>query len=263
VAVPALSTYGSWLNGIDMVSPASGWAVGAYKTAADTMSTKTLVLRWTGTNWTQVPAPSESLGYSELYSVTADGPNSAWAAGGYSPSGSSGGLAQQAILLHWDGSTWTKVTVPNPGSDINLLRNIVTVSPTETWAIGMTSSQGWMGRHPLIMRSIGGGPWTLVTESVNEPLAWEFTDAYVKSPTEVYFVGYKRGVWDFQDHDFVRRWDGTQFATENLAIPSTNDGSGDRVISALSGVTGLPSGELWVSGHVQYRYNEVLFKNVS
>jgi hypothetical protein len=266
VALPSVSAYGSRLNGIDMVSPTSGWAVGAYNTTPDGTSTKNLILRWDGTSWTQADASIAAPGYSQLYSVTADGSN-VWAVGGYSPSEPLGDLSQEAILLRWNGGEWAKATLPpSSGSQINLLRNIVRASPTEIWAMGTTSSQGWIHRHPLILRSQNNGDsWDLVPPPADEPLAWEFTDAYVKSPAEVYFVGYRQSTpYQFDDHDFIRRWNGSALVSEPLAgdLPDAGNNSG-RVISALSGIAGLPTGELWVSGHKLSRCNQVLVKNVS
>jgi hypothetical protein len=265
VAAPASGAGWNWLYGLDMISPSSGWAVGSYQPSAATRDASNLILRWNGSVWTPIPAPGKAFGVNKLTSVTADGPNSAWAVGSWAPADQEFS-PKETVVLRWNGSTWTRWPSPSPSPDAsgssNTLNNVISISPAEAWATGQTSTNGWMSRRPLNLHWTGGA-WTEVTAPVNEPLAWEFTDAYAVSPVEVYFVGYKRGVWDFQDHDFIRRWDGTKFVPETLGMPANGDGSGDRIVSAMGAVTGLPNGQLWAVGHVQSRTNHVLTKNAN
>jgi hypothetical protein len=44
--------------------------------------------------------------------------------------------SSDTLILHWDGTRWSRVTSPNPGSDANELSGVSAVSPTDAWAVG-------------------------------------------------------------------------------------------------------------------------------
>jgi photosystem II stability/assembly factor-like uncharacterized protein len=58
-----------------------------------------LIVRWTGKTWSQLPAPTEPGG--QLSAVAAASTGSAWAVG------YSGVPAQNTLILHWNGKTWS------------------------------------------------------------------------------------------------------------------------------------------------------------
>ena len=58
---------------------------------------KTVILRWNGMAWTQVPSPSPGATFNYLSSVAATSTTNAWAVGG-SDNGT--------LILHWNGTTW-------------------------------------------------------------------------------------------------------------------------------------------------------------
>jgi hypothetical protein len=43
---------------------------------------------------------------------------------------------ERMLIEHWDGSTWTMVTSPNPSSTMNELRGITALPSGELWAVG-------------------------------------------------------------------------------------------------------------------------------
>jgi hypothetical protein len=84
------------LLGVSALSASSAWAVG-------TTGTGPLILRWNGTAWTRVAAPSPGhLG--RLTAVSAVSASDAWAVGSYETTG--GG--NKTLVLRWNGSTWTR-----------------------------------------------------------------------------------------------------------------------------------------------------------
>jgi hypothetical protein len=66
------------LNGMTATSSANAWAVGGYSSGGNA---RTLILRWTGTAWKQVPSPSP--GQSVLSGVAATSSANIWAVGNY------------------------------------------------------------------------------------------------------------------------------------------------------------------------------------
>ncbi len=114
------------LNGVTEVAPGDGWAVG---TVSDTSSlaSQTLAYHWNGTAWTRSPTlnPAGPALTNELNAVAARATNDVWAVGG------DGSYPAKSLVLHWNGSTWGQVSVPNIGS-----LNAVTVAPGRVWIAG-------------------------------------------------------------------------------------------------------------------------------
>jgi len=67
------------LSGMTAISAANAWAVGGYGTTGG--NAKTLILRWNGTAWKQVPSPNP--GESVLSGVAATSVTNIWAVGNY------------------------------------------------------------------------------------------------------------------------------------------------------------------------------------
>jgi len=69
------------------------------------------VEHWDGTSWSVVPSPNPAA-KNDLYAVSARASNDVWAAG-EDDTGVSG--ANQLLVEHWDGTTWSQVASPSPG----------------------------------------------------------------------------------------------------------------------------------------------------
>jgi hypothetical protein len=142
------------LTGLAATSAASAWAVGDLGT---TLGDRTLILHWNGTAWKQVPSPSPALG-DDLTGVAATSATSAWAAGFSFVGGAS--QTAQALVLHWDGSTWRAAVVPPPAPGAStLLSGITATSASSAQAVGM--SETTTTEQDLILRW-NGTAWTQV-----------------------------------------------------------------------------------------------------
>jgi hypothetical protein len=114
------------LNGVAEVAPGDGWAVG---TVSDTSSlaSRTLAYHWNGTAWTRSPTPNPAgpALTNQLGAVASRAANDVWAVGGdgYDPAVS--------LVLHWNGSAWSQLSVPSIGS-----LDAVAVAPGRVWIAG-------------------------------------------------------------------------------------------------------------------------------
>ena len=93
----------SELKSVNAVSPSDAWAAGDDSTSSG--EPKTLILRWNGTTWATVasPDPGGTTG-TALNGVSALSPSDAWAVGSTDPFGSHG----KTVILHWNGTSWTR-----------------------------------------------------------------------------------------------------------------------------------------------------------
>jgi hypothetical protein len=133
VPSPNPNSFGSSLNGVAVTSSTDAWAVGTYfDTRVD--DDGTLFEHWDGTSWTVVPSPNP-VELPELYGVAADSATDVWAVG----DSYDGALGQyQTLIEHWDGTSWTVVPSPSPGTggDGDQLYAVTAISSTSAWAAG-------------------------------------------------------------------------------------------------------------------------------
>jgi hypothetical protein len=113
------------LNGVAVVAPGDGWAVG---TVSDTSSlaSRTLAYHWDGTAWARSPTPNPAgpAQTNQLDAVAAPATGDVWAVGGER-------YPAASLVLHWNGSAWRRVSVPDIGS-----LGAVTVAPGRVWIAG-------------------------------------------------------------------------------------------------------------------------------
>ncbi len=127
---PAASfTVSGSLGGVAATSASNAWAVGYTGSAARPYQAKTMIVRWNGTAWTRVPAPSPA-GGAYLSGVTATSATSAWAVGATY-------TTDQTLTLRWNGSAWTRVPSPSPPGHPQLT-GVAATSASNAWAVGST-----------------------------------------------------------------------------------------------------------------------------
>ena len=131
------------LNGVLALAPDNVWAVGFSTPVASPKhaATLTLIEHFDGTSWAVVPSPNvspDSANQSNrLFGLTANSANDIWAFGSYFTADGSG--HQMTLLLHWDGTSWTTASSPNPtqgGLSCDLLWAGVAPSPGNVWIVG-------------------------------------------------------------------------------------------------------------------------------
>src|SRR5262249_51394354 len=103
------------LDGVRCTSPANCLAVGSYGTLGSPLNLLNETLRWDGTTWSQVttPSPGGTAGdgaFSELIGLACTSAVNCWAVGSYGTLTVPETSLNQ--VLHWNGSAWSQVTVP-------------------------------------------------------------------------------------------------------------------------------------------------------
>jgi hypothetical protein len=189
---------GEFLFDVSAQSAADAWAVGYDEIEG---VHETLLLHWDGTGWSRVISPNPGSGWNELVGVSAVSPTDAWAVG------NSNDLAtpvNDTLILHWDGTRWSRVKSPSPGSDFNTLTGVSATSATDAWAVGIYRDQTGIG-HTLILHW-DGTRWSQV-KSPNPGSEYGGLESVTAvSPKDAWAVG------DYQDHALILHWDGTRWS---------------------------------------------------
>jgi hypothetical protein len=112
------------LLGVTCVSASDCWAVASYYNGS---VQQTLIEHWDGATWTIVTSPNTSATQSNiLYDVVCPSAADCWTVGYYLASS-----AWQSLVERWDGTSWTIVTSPNPGTaEDTFLTNVTCTSAT-------------------------------------------------------------------------------------------------------------------------------------
>jgi hypothetical protein len=154
VASPAVSG-GSELFNVTALSHDNVWAVGAYGAQA----ARTLIEHFDGSRWSVVGSPTAGKYANFLYSLAAVSPRDIWAVGTYYTRANSG---LRTLILHYDGTAWTRMHSPNVGTGNNGLGAVTVVPGThQLWAVGDTTDPRTHLNRTLILRYDGTG-WSVV-----------------------------------------------------------------------------------------------------
>jgi hypothetical protein len=178
--------------------------------------------------------------HGELNSVAAASAGDAWAVG------FSGGPLSGVgtLMLHWDGTTWSRVTSPAvldgaPG----ILTDVTAVSAGDAWAVGSAGASsvtesGSVGK-PLLLHWDG----TRWSQAAGVPAVAGNLAGIAMSGHSGWAVGTSWVAGHPQP--LVLRWDGTRW--HRVAVPA---GPGDP---ELTRVVAMPGGTAWAIGNVAQR----------
>ena len=240
------STYNQ-LFGVSASSATDVWAVGGYRNDI-THVYETLILHWDGVSWTQIACPNPSSTANGLDAVRAVSSTNAWAVGDY-VSDTTG--AYETLILHWNGTAWSKVASPNPSATENYLDG-VTISSTSArsgWAVGDFYNGKTKDYDTLAVRW-NGSTWSHVASPSPSSSENYLNSVRAPSPTNAWAVGYS--YTGTRDVTLIEHWNGTAWSK----VGSPNTGSSDNLLYATSGVS--PSNGWAVGNYLSGSVNDTL-----
>jgi hypothetical protein len=129
---PEGSSSSASLFGVAASSPSDAWAVGGYfKDGVE----QALIMHWNGKTWKLAAAPSldKPSVRGALSSVAIVSAANVWAVGSLN--------GKLTLAAHWNGSRWTEVPSPNPGS-FSDFSAVAASSATNVWAVGTYDTEG-------------------------------------------------------------------------------------------------------------------------
>src|SRR5580698_1291334 len=229
-AVASFSVDGS-LSGVVATSASNAWAVGSTESGT---STRTLIVRWNGTAWAQVPNPDLGTAYN-IAGVAAASAGSAWAVGS-----TGSGTSTRTLILRWNGTAWTRVPSPSPGLD-DQLAGVTATSAGSAWAVGCTGCDTGASAKTLILRW-NGTAWTRVP-SPSPGLDDQLAGVTATSAGSAWAVGYAgSGTSSSTDgKTLILRWNGNAWTT----VPNPDLGT---AYYNITDVAAASAGSAWAVG---------------
>lgn len=216
-------TDGNELFAVDARSATDVWAVGFHSNNGH-LTIEPLILHSDGSHWRVIPNPPGDLIGGFLRGVAAVSADDVWAVGAR-PAGP-GEL--NPLVLHWDGSVWNIVDVPNPpGMEGDFLTSVSAASADDVWAVGQQLENTSLTMH------FDGNSWRIVpSPSIPQAL---LTGVVARASDDAWAVGSDAANGSLSFH-----WDGRLWND----VPT-----GHRpVFDGLNAVASDPTGNLWAVG---------------
>jgi hypothetical protein len=145
---------GTFLTAVTALSATDAWAVGAFSGEP-----QSLVLHCTKTACSQVASPNpggtSASSFNSLASVTALTPTNVWAVGRYGHF--NGSTIGNTLVLHWDGTSWTKAASPTVDKS-SALYGVSASSASQAWAVGQWATRTDPGG--VLILDWNGTSWT-------------------------------------------------------------------------------------------------------
>jgi hypothetical protein len=222
IASPNYNTDVHHLQSVSAPSASDAWAVGWYRNTAGQY--RTLAEHWNGTSWRLVAAPSVGSNSNFLNGVAALSATNAWAVGYYL----NASFVNRPLIEHWDGTRWSVVPSPNPGTGSFSLSAVAALSATDVWAFGG-------GPSPLI-EHWNGSSWTIVPGAAVSAASANLAAAAVVTASDIWAVGRTTQGYG-GSNGLAEHWNGRTWTLGSVA----------PVDSSLNGATNA-GGTLWSVG---------------
>ena len=189
-----------------------------------------------GLVWRVAPSPNGGTDLNSLSDVDIVSPNDVWAVGYYTVVDGTY-HRYQAMAQHWDGTSWSLITVPLAGYESEL-SSISPLSSSDIWAVGYSkeSATGALRTYALHW---DGSTWTQVSSPNFQYNSYLDAVAAV-SPDAVWAVGGATNQNGTTGATLVLFWDGTSWASVSSPNPD--------VYNSLKSVTANSVDDMWAAG---------------
>jgi len=225
------------LSGVTCVSNSNCWAVGSFETGRTT-----LVEHWDGNAWSIVASPDSPLTveFDGLGAVTCASASDCWATGGYQSS-----TTAEPFVEHWDGTSWSVVSVPNTSDrQNNYINGIACVSGSQCWIVGNYQVADQMAQ--TLAEKWDGQAWSIVSSQNND--SEDLRAVTCASLDNCWAVGDYYGETDGWEHALFNRWDGSSWTAITTPFENGNH--------FLTGVTCTSDSQCWAVGHYYDSIND-------
>ena len=221
------------------------WSVGQTGNS-DGSAFQTLVEHWNGTRWNVIPSPNTSLSFNYLSSVAIVSARDIWAVG---VAMAAGDASSQTLIEHWNGSQWSIVASPNPGSPFNNLRSVTAVSATNVWAVGQYDTSS--GFHTLI-EHWNGSQWKVVASPNPSSREGNLSGVDALTANNIWAVGFTTDMNGFSQ-TLAEHWNGKTWKL--VASPNP-----DPMFNGLSSLSAASANNIWAVG-IQKVASETLIEH--
>ncbi len=210
VASPSIGSLDNNLTGVSAASASDAWAVGDYYAATNPNVLVNMAEHWDGSTWSEYPLPNVGANQNTLLSDSELATGNTWAVGYYLDAN----WVDQTLVEHWNGTTWTVIPSPSPGSQGNIFYSVAALSDSDVWAVGLQLDANG-NSHPLA-EHWNGTSWSVAPTVDPNGGGNALYALRAASSNSVYAVGQTGSA--FPSQALVEHWDGTKWS--QLASPA-------------------------------------------
>jgi hypothetical protein len=233
------SPAGVALRGLDVVSPTEVWIAGYSGSAATVSQLKN------GTWTTRYTQASTGRHLTVFEAIAVDPSGQVWAVG-WDRDYNAPGRPVSSLVVHFDGTSWTRETTPNPANR-NTLNDVVALGNGKVFAVGVAQDTSGGGITPRSLMLRRDGTWSSLTVPPGETGSQDqLLSVAAVSSTSVWSVGYYSSPSSGLYEPLLVHW-------------TANGGAGTLVVShpspaltvsaLASGVSATSAGNLWAAGY--------------
>jgi hypothetical protein len=192
-----------------------------------------------GSQWTVIPSPNQGTMSNELLGVAAVSTNDIWSVGDFVAGPYVNTL--RTLAEQWNGTAWTVVPTPNPGTsprDYDSLQEVSATSTSDVWAVGYSGNIDRYADRSLIAH-FDGTSWSLA-RSPNHHTTQRLSGVAALSSTDAWAVGQ---YFDYSPYGYgalIEHWNGRTW--KEVPNPATRP---------LYAVAALGRSNVWAVGGAQ------------
>ena len=218
----------NYLWGVGALASNQVWAVGDF--IAGGGDGRTLILKWNGTAWEQVPGDNTGpigLGFS-LKAVSAIGATDVWSVGTNS----------HTLAEHWNGTSWMIAPSPNAGVGENILNGVSGNGPSDVWEVGY---YGFGTEKRTLIEHWNGADWSIVPSPNTNKRLNVLNGVDAISSSNAWAVG-NSSSGNLDQTTLILHWDGMDWTI----IPSPSPGTFG--LNTLYAVAANSPTDVWAVG---------------
>ncbi|HXR66841.1 MAG TPA: hypothetical protein VN729_12990 [Ktedonobacteraceae bacterium] len=220
------------------------WSVGAAHMVDQRGGEHTLIEHWDGSQWQFVKSPNKypsSAGWNDLHIVSASSASDVWAAGFAAPvTLTSANSPFSALMEHWDGQTWSLVSLPDSLGKNFLPLSIAAIAPDDVWLAGDTEESSQKETNHVLHWD--GKSWTTVQLPASFGHALYIDAVAGISANNVWAFGGINNAQRHQGEPLIIHWDGNQWTRFPVATVG-KEGSSLNSATVVGGANNV-----WVAG---------------
>jgi hypothetical protein len=221
---------GQVADGVADISPTDTYAVGGGLGSAP----YGIVTQWNGTTWNRltVPVPPKDI-TTDFDAISADSPSDVWIVGSYTATVSSTQETFGTYTLHWNGSSWSVVSMPANAAGVeNQLESVQAISPTNVWAVGQAVNSSTLASEGTLIEHWNGTSWSVVPSP--SPGSNDYLNGVTANgSSDVWAVGAYLPAGSSVLQTLTLNWNGTAWST--VASPTASNGSSLTSVSTTPG----------------------------
>lgn len=195
---------------------------------------------WDGQAWTLTHGPFT--GHRVPITVSAAGPHDVWATGTRLFGGAQNAGGDD--LYHFDGSTWSVVTVPPPATGYDTINGIQALATNDVWAVGQHDSSSYNEYESAIIKHWDGATWHDVVSDFSDPGHPYRLMAVGGVADDLWLAGID---FNHSGEFLLEHWDGTTVTRVNSGLPP-------ELPSEPTSISRHSRSDAWMAG-VAYRYD--------